>query len=138
MSLPQDQSFVKIGCLLGAFRDVAQGMGLEVMSVSLTPLAKEPQANYVTSHRSFPQGKTRKTCKILALIQTLSDSIYHEGYIITDIDLRHMDAVQPGTRKTWAMRVAFAMGDNRVSIPSPTNLNPNRHSSAPITNPTGS
>lgn len=109
-------SLTELGCMLGAFRDVAVGIGMDVMAVTLiarkhdAPPPKPPSP----AECALPKGKSRNVLKLMALIQTFSDSIYHVGYVLDKVDMRHVEPGRPGIKKMWSMRVTI--GDREELI----------------------
>lgn len=102
----------ELGCLLGAFRDVAFSIGVEILAITLVPQA---QSSIVATSApsSLPRGHSRRITKLMALIQTFGDNMKHVGYVLTDVDLKPVAAERPGGKKEWTIRVTI--GEQQVT-----------------------
>lgn len=101
----------ELGCLLGGFRDVAEGIGMDVMAVTIDPVPKgEAERRPCDKPMPLPKGTSRNMLKLITLIQTFSDSLFHVGYILSSLDLKETALQLPNERKTWNMKVTIGGG----------------------------
>lgn len=100
----------ELGCMLGAFRDVAHSIGMQVMAVTLqvggSPVAK-PKPNTPV----LGKKRSRRDKKLIALIQTFADNVLLIGFALTNIDMKPVPKGRPTDRKLWCIRV------NLVAMP---------------------
>jgi len=111
--MTEKKALSELGCLLGAFRDVAFSIGVEIMAVTLIPRdTSKFQAK--AGQSSLPKGRPRKTLKLMALIQTFGDNMLHVGYVLSQIDMQPVSAAKAVGRKEWTMRVTI--GEEEVAV----------------------
>lgn len=107
MSGDGSASYEKLWAVLSAFRGVSQGISVEVLAVTLSkrPSDHAPQLNRrVTAN--IADTRERRHSKIIALVQTLADRVYHTGYILDDIELKDI-AEEDRNSQNWQMKVVL-------------------------------
>lgn len=107
----EDVERTELGTLIGAFRDVAYSIDMQVMAVSLRvrrageEMGSEEGMNDAARGQLFPKGRGRKELKLVALVQTFADTVLDEGYVVEAIDMKPAVEVQTGRGKQWEIRV---------------------------------
>lgn len=106
----------ELGTLLGAFRDVAYSIGMQIMAVSLRVRRVGEEWKHgqggsdMARNHMFPKGRGRKELKLIALIQTFADTAWHEGCVVEKIDMKPTDGAQIAEGKKWEIRVELRQG----------------------------
>lgn len=98
----------ELGTILGAFRDVAYSIGMQVMNVRFRVRRKgevNARAPQGKGHGGLPQGRSRRELKLIALVQTFADTALYEGYVLEGIDLRQLEGELPAAGKDWEIGV---------------------------------
>lgn len=97
-------SRTELGCLLGAFRDVAFSIGMQVLSVTLRARAPGEAPGDATGGTGLPKGRSRRELKLIALVQTFADNAAHVGYVLESIDIQPAGK-EKADKKDWRVRV---------------------------------
>lgn len=95
-----------LGCLLGAFRDVAYSIGMQVLAVTLRARGSGEAGGETRAATVLPKGRSRRELKLIALVQTFADSVAREGYVLEKIDMKPVEQGEEGQeKKSWKVKV---------------------------------
>lgn len=94
----------ELGCMLGAFRDVAHSIGMQVMAVTFEPGGNRVSPR-VTGPPTLPKTLSRRDKKLVALVQTFADNALVIGFKLVKIDMKPVPRAQVNDRKLWRIRV---------------------------------
>lgn len=99
-------SRTELGCLLGAFRDVAFSIGMQVLAVTLRARSEDEATGDSKGETTLPKGRSRRELKLIALVQTFADNVAYEGYILEKIDMKPVEKDDKvAEKKDWKVRV---------------------------------
>lgn len=101
----------ELGCRLGSFWDVAHSIGIQVTSLTLEPLGESDHSTTQSAPDSVTQPSSRRLAKFSALVSAFTDSMFHAGYIVRNIDAKLCDLNARGPSKLWNMEVCFATSE---------------------------